>query len=144
MGDVTRKQGAHGSVRGARRPLLGPSGRWPSPTHRCLQLCPLSCPSRPLFPSRGPFHASRRVPALPGTCGRFSQGPLLSRRSERPWTEAGLGRRRGRPLVAAVALVALRLQHLDGAGGVGPEAPPRPGQRLPDGKGVGVVSHEQT
>lgn len=121
----------------------GPSGRYlaPSSQHVAVPSCtptavpPVGCRAPPL----GPMRASAESPPLPSTCGRSSRRPPPSRRSERPWTRAGLGPRRGRPLVAAWAVAAAPAA-APGPGGRGPtggSSPPRPGASQPR-KDVGV------
>lgn len=130
------RAGANGGARGAGLPLPGPLTFTPRPAAG-TSLSPAVPPQLSLQssavpqPPLGPLRATRRVPAPPGTCGRFPQRPLPSRQSERPWTPAGLRGGLGRPLVAVVAGVAAPGQHLDGAGGAGPQAPPRPHTALP-------------
>lgn len=129
-GPKTRAAGACGA-RGLDAPprALRRSPR-PAPAHCWLPLCPLG--SSPVAPRL--VRACRRVPGLPGTCGLFSRRPPPSRRSERPSTLDGLGLGRGRPLVAAAAVVAAQV-----VGGTRGSSPARPGASLPD-KGVGVPS----
>lgn len=128
LGALRREQRAHAAREGW-TPLPGPSAvARARPPHTAGSRC---VPSAVPQPPPRLVRACRRVPGLPGTCGLFSRRPPPSRRSERPSTLDGLGRGRGRPLVAAAAVAAARA-----VGGTRGSSPARP---LPD-KGVGVPS----
>lgn len=139
VGALTSEQRELG-VRGAGLPVPGPLAFTPRPPSRTP--LSLAVPPQPPFV---PIHATRRVSAPPGTCGRFSWRPLPSRQSERPWTQAGLGGGRGRPLVAAAAAAAapVTAPGRGWRGGAAGSSPALLGAFLP-GKGVGVPSPEQT
>lgn len=115
-----------------------------------LQLTlPSAAGSRPSVPCAPPAEA----PYPPRTCVRSSRRPPPSRLSETPWTRAGLGRGRGRPLVAAWAVAAAPAAAPGPAGGwagrdrrllpaAAGRLPSCPGRRCPrSGPGVAEQVH---